>query len=179
MALLSERGDPVLNHNFVISLLDSSSTVGLLGSIAMSAIFDVAAGGFSECGGLEMSLQVEEFKEGGNNGQILKFPTRVTWSNITLKKGIGANTALWDWHYGFVQGRGQRRDGVIVLLNDLKVPNNIWYFRRGLPVKYTGPGLNAMQSSVAIESIEIAHEGILQLPSVGLAAGGASTTAGI
>lgn len=170
MALLSERGDPVLNRNFVISLLDSSSTLGMLGSIAMSAIFDVAVGGFSECSGLEMSLQVEEFKEGGNNGRLLKFPTRVTWSNITLKKGMGAGTTLWDWHYGFTAGQGRRRDGVIVLLTDLHVPNNIWYFRRGLPVKYTGPALNATQSSVAIESIEIAHEGILQLPSVGLAA---------
>jgi phage tail-like protein len=168
VALLSQtalRGDPVLNHNFVISLLDSSSTLGLLGSIAMSAIFDVAVGGFSECGGLEMSLQVEEFKEGGHNGRMLKFPTRVTWSNITLKKGMGAGTALWDWHFGFTEGRGKRRDGVVVLLTDLHVPNNIWYFRRGLPVKYTGPALNATQSSVAIESIEIAHEGILQLPS--------------
>ena len=73
MALVSQtalRGDPVLNHNFVISLLDSSSTLGLLGSIAMPAIFDVAAGGFSECSGLEMSLQLEEFSEGGNNVTI-------------------------------------------------------------------------------------------------------------
>lgn len=182
MALLSQtalRGDPVLSHNFVISLLDSSSTFGVRGSISMSAIFDVALGGFTECSGLEMSLQVEEFREGGNNGRLLRFPTRVNWSNITLKKGIAAGMALWDWHNGFTQGTGRRRDGVIVLLTDLHAPNNIWYFRRGLPVKYTGPTLNAMQSSVAIESIEIAHEGILQLPSVGLAAGGASTTAGI
>ena len=63
------RDDPVLNHNFVISLLDSSSASGLFGSVSMSAIFDVALGGFSECGGLEMSLQVEEFREGGNNGR--------------------------------------------------------------------------------------------------------------
>ena len=68
------RSDPVLNHNFVISLLDSSSTLRLLGSIALSAIFDVALGGFSECSGLEMSLQIEEFREGGNNGRLLKFP---------------------------------------------------------------------------------------------------------
>ena len=134
----------------------------------MSAIFDVALGGFSECGGLEMSLQVEEFREGGNNGRLLKFPTRVTWSNITLKKGVSSGTALWDWHYGFTAGQGSRRDGVIVLLNDRQVPNNIWYFRRGLPVKYTGPALNATQSSVAIESIEIAHEGLSQVP-LGLA----------
>ena len=129
----------------------------------MSAIFDVALGGFSECSGLEMSLQIEEFREGGNNGRLLKFPTRVTWSNITLKKGVGSGTALWDWHYGFTEGKGKRRDGVIVLLNDRHLPNNIWYFRRGLPVKYTGPSLNATQSSVAIESIEIAHEGLSQV----------------
>ncbi len=160
-------GNPVLNHNFVISLIDTSS---LLGSLAMSAIFDVVLGGFNECSGLEMSLQVEEYKEGGNNGQLLKFPTRVTWTNITLKKGIGAGQTLWDWHYGFSQGTGRRRDGVIVLLNDLHVPNNIWYFRRGLPVKYTAPAMNATQNNVAIESIEIAHEGIFQVPFVGYGA---------
>jgi phage tail-like protein len=164
VALLSGRGDPVLNHNFVISLLDSSNASGLFGAISMSAIFDVALGGFSECGGLEMSLQVEEFREGGNNGRLLKFPTRVTWSNITLKKGVSSGTTLWDWHYAFTVGRGNRRDGVIVLLSDRHVPNNIWYFRRGLPVKYTGPALNATQSSVAIESIEISHEGLSQVP---------------
>ena len=113
-------------------------------SIALSAIFDVALGGFSECTGLEMSMQPEEYKEGGSNGAVLKFPTRVTWSNITLKKGIGVGNALWDWHYGFVEGNGKRRDGVIVCVDAaqraaMRVPNNIWFFRRGLPVKYTGP----------------------------------------
>ena len=124
----------------------------------MSAIFDVALGGFTECGGLEMSLQIEEFREGGNNGRALKFPTRVTWSNITLKKGVSSGTELWDWHYSFAVGRGRRRDGLIVLLDDRQVPHNVWFFRRGLPVKYTGPALNAAQSSIAIESLEIAHE---------------------
>ena len=167
MALLSKtaiRGDPVLNHNFVISLVDSSSTLAIVESVALLAILDVPLGGFSECSGLEMSLKVEEYREGGRNSAVLKFPTRVEWTNITLKKGVGAGTALWDWHYGFVEGRGKRRDGIIALLTDLHVPNNIWYFRRGLPVKYSGPSLNATQSSVAIESIEIAHEGITQVP---------------
>jgi phage tail-like protein len=182
MALLSQtalRGDPLLNHNFVISLIDSSSTLSLLGSVAMSAVFDVALGGFNECSGLEMSMQPEEYKEGGRNGTVLKFPSRVTWSNISLKKGIGSGTALWDWHYGFVEGKGKRRDGLIVLLNDLHIPNNIWYFRRGLPVKYTGPSMNATQNSVAIEAIEIAHEGIYQVPFVGLGAAAASSVVGL
>lgn len=173
MALLSKtalRGDPVLNHNFVVSLLDSSGEFGLAGAVAVSALLDVAVGGFSECSGLEMSMKVEEFNEGGRNGEVLKFPGRISWTNITLKKGIGAGTALWDWHYSFVEGRGKRRDGVIILLNEQRLPNNIWQFRRGLPMKYTGPSLNATQNNVAIESIEIAHEGIFQVPGVGLGA---------
>jgi phage tail-like protein len=177
MAILGKtavRGDPVLNHNFAISLIDTSSTLAIIGSSALSAILDVAVGGFSECSGLEMSLKVEDYREGGRNSTVLKFPSRVEWSNITLKKGIGSGTELWDWHYGFVEGKGKRRDGVITLLTDLRVPNNIWYFRRGLPVKYTGPSLNATQNNVAIESIEIVHEGIYQLPSVGLGAAAAA-----
>jgi phage tail-like protein len=170
LGALGVRGDPVLNHNFVISLIDTSSTLASVPSVALSAILDVALGGFSECSGLEMSLKVEEYREGGRNSTVLKFPTRVEWSNITLKKGIGARTDLWDWHYGFVQGRGRRRDGLIALLTDLHIPNSIWYFRRGLPVKYSGPSMNATQNNVAIESIEIAHEGIWQLPFLGLGA---------
>lgn len=177
MALLSQTGlrlDPVLNHNFLISLIDSSSD---LGSLVSTAVFDVYAGGFMECSGIEMSMQPEEYKEGGNNGFVRKFPSRVTWTNITLKKGIAASTSLWDWHYGFVEGKGKRRDGVIILLSDLHVPNNIWSFRRGLPVKYTGPAMNATQNTVAIEAIEIAHEGIYQVPFVGLGSAGLSAVA--
>lgn len=173
------RSDPLLSHNFIISLLDTSSDLALAGSIALAAVFDVALGGFSECSGLEMSLDVEEYREGGYNSAVHRFPTRVKWSNLTLKKGIGAGTALWDWHYGFVEGRGKRRDGVIVLLNDLRLPNNIWYFWRGLPVKYTGPAMNAAQNNVAIEAIEIAHEGIYQVPYVGYANAAASGVAGL
>jgi phage tail-like protein len=179
MALLSQtalRSDPVLNHNFVVSLIDTSSTLAILKSAALSAIFDVAAGGFSECGGLEMSLKVEDYREGGANGAVLHFPSRVEWSPITLKKGL-AGTTLWDWHYGFATGAGKRRDGVIVLLTDEHLPNSIWYFTRGLPTKYSGPALNAMQNNVAIESIEITHEGIYQVPFVGTASSAVSAVA--
>jgi phage tail-like protein len=180
MALLSQtalRSDPVLNHNFVVSLIDTSSTLAILGSAALSAIFDVALGGFSECSGLEMSLKTEDYREGGINGAVLHFPSRVEWGAITLKKGVGSGTALWDWHYGFVEGRGKRRDGVIVLLTGAHLPNNIWYFSRGLPTKYSGPPMNAAQNTVAIESIEIAHEGIYQVPFVGAASSVVSAAA--
>jgi hypothetical protein len=67
---------------------------------------------------------------------------------------------------------------VIALLNERLAPSNIWYFRRGLPLKYSGPQMNATQTNVAIESIEIAHEGIYQLPFIGLVGSTASASAG-
>jgi phage tail-like protein len=171
------RMDPVLTYNFLISLLDTSSAMALTMSIVTSAISDVLLGGFTECSGLEMSLDVEEYREGGRNGEVLKFPTRVQWGNITLKQGK-AGGALWDWHYSFVEGKGTRRDGLIILQNDLHIPTNIWFFRRGLPIRYVGPSLNAVQSNIAVDSIEIAHEGIYQVPYVGIGASLASGVAG-
>lgn len=169
------RHDPLLGRNFVISLVDSSSALGAAPSIALAGILDVAAGGFSECTGIEMSMTPEDYKEGGRNDAVLKFASRITWTNVTLKKGLGVTNELWDWHFGFVQGHGKRRDGVIVLLGAAREPQHVWYFRRGLPVKYTAPQLNAAQSAVAIESIEIAHEGIYQVPGVASRPGMAGT----
>jgi phage tail-like protein len=172
------RSDPLLNHNFIVSLLDTSSTLAAIGSAALSAVSDVLLGGFSECSGLEASLKVEDYNEGGNNGAVLKFPGRMSWGNLTFKKGVGSSSALWDWSYGFAIGAGKRRDGLVVLLTEMHVPNNIWYFRRGLPLKWSGPQLNATQNNVALESIEIAHEGLYQVPFVGAASGLAGLAAG-
>ena|SRR6478752_845304 len=164
---------PTMGYNFVVSLLDTSSGGALAKSIIFAAVGDLAIGGFQECTGLDLSLTMEDHREGGRNSEVLHFPTRSEWGQITLKKGVGALTSLWDWSYSFVEGKGKRRDGLIVLLTDLHIPNNIWYFRRGLPVKYTGPTMNAQQSVVAIEQMTIAHEGIYQVPFIGLAAAGA------
>ncbi len=165
------RNDPVLNRNFLVSLIDTSSGLEAALSIGMSAIFDVALGGFSECSGLEMTMKTEDYKEGGDNGGPRRFASRVDWTNIMLKRGLTTNTALWDWHYSFVTGGGHRRDGLIVLLDSLHVPTAAWMFTRGLPVKYTAPAMNATQNNVSIEALEIAHEGIFQLPFVGAARG--------
>jgi len=163
VSAVATRNDPLLNHNFVISLLDSTSALSPSAPPALAAILDGAVAGFSECSGLELTMQAEEYREGGNNAAVLKFAGRITWSNVTLRRGISGNTDLWDWHFSFVEGRGKRRDGLIVLLDESRQPRQAWYFRRGLPVKYSGPSLNATQNGVAIEAIEIAHEGLQQI----------------
>lgn len=185
MAILTVAGvrsDPVLSHNFLISLLDTDTSGGA-GAVAKTAVLSLISealvGGFTECTGLEMSLELEDYEEGGRNGEVLKFPTRVKWNNLILKTGMATGLTLWDWFYGFVQGRGKRRSGLIVLTDDLHQPHNIWWFWRGLPVRYTGPSLNAGQSAVAVESIEIAHEGLYQVPYVAAAATGVKMGIGL
>lgn len=149
--------DPLPAFNYSVTLIDSSSVVGKL----MTAVSLATGGGFTEVTGLDASLTVEDYIEGGENSYVHKFPTRITYQNITLKRGVvTVSEDLWNWHFSYVSGKGKRRDGLIFLRNELLVPVKIWIFKRGLPLKWTGPALNAGQSAVAVESIEIAHEGL-------------------
>lgn len=151
------RIDPLGVYNFYLTLLDSQATVGTL----ITAAVNYFVAGFSECSGIEAHFEVMEFKEGGLNTHTWKFPVRASQSNITLKHGaIYAYDDLWDWHYAWVQGQGKRKDGLIVLNDSSGQPAKIWKFRRGIPVKWTGASLNATQSSVAVEALEISHEGL-------------------
>lgn len=150
------RVDPYLAFNFLVSLVDSSSA---LAAVATS-IASVAVGGFTECSGLEMSMDMEEYREGGNNGTVLKFPTRVKPANLKLKTGIALSDDLWFWLYGFSEGKVQRRDGIVTLLDQQQNPVKVFAFFGGLPVRWSGPTLNASQNQVAIQELEIAHQGL-------------------
>jgi phage tail-like protein len=154
--MTGDRIDPFRGYNFSVSMSDSTSAL----SVAFSLSGIPSVGNFSECSGLETTLDVEDYKEGGNNGLIRKFPTRVTWGNIKLRRGIALNDELWLWHFDFVEGHGKRRDGVITLMDERQNPVKAWRFKRGLPVRYVGPAMNAAQSQIAIEELEIGHEGL-------------------
>lgn len=161
---LDDRRDPLLGFNFHVSLFDSTTSPGAgLTSIVLQPLIANPAAGFSECSGLEMTLDLEDYNEGGNNGTVLKFPKRVKYSELTLKKGVTKDTQLFDWFYGYTQGAGKRKDGVITLRDALGKPHTVWGFSRGLPSKYSGPQMNAQQSAVAIQSITITHEGLYQM----------------
>jgi phage tail-like protein len=153
------RIDPFNSYNFLIRLVDSSSEL----AFNLSEIRNGASAGFSECSGLESTLEIEPLQEGGNNGGELQFPTRIKWSTLKLKRGMALTDDLWLWHYGFVEGRGRRKDGIIVLQNDLHLPVKAWKFVNGLPARWSGPALNAAQNGVAVEELEIAHEGLEML----------------
>ena len=158
------RLDPPLSHNFLVLMADSSSTGAFVASAAFSIAGDALFGGFSECEGLNMLQQDEKRHEGGLNSTEHRFPTRITWPNLTLTRGVSRiSQSGWDWLYGFGEGKVKRMDGLVVLLDDRHIPHNLWYFKRAFPVKFTGPSLNGMSDQVAVEVLELAHEGLWQL----------------
>ena len=142
--------------NFQIRLIETAKPASAL----IGAFNPPIAGGFSECGGLEATMAVDEYREGGRNDAVLRFPGRVTHPNLRLRRGLAVSDELWKWHEQFLLGKGRRRDGVLELLNDEGEAVRTWRFRRGLPVRWAGPSLNAATSAVAVEELEIAHEGL-------------------
>jgi phage tail-like protein len=148
------RLDPLPAFNFYVGLIEEGDASAALAAGLAAFVL----GGFSECSGLESELQVEEYQEGGVNDRVHRFPSRFAYSNIVLKRGVGFGEDLWLWHEGFLDHGGARRSGFVVLANELRAPIKVWSFERGLPVKWTGPSLNAGTSAVAIETLEIAHE---------------------
>lgn len=125
----------------------------------------VAAGQFQDVTGLGAELEVMDYAEGGRNDYVHQLPVRHSWNRITLSRGIVRDPGLWFWYLaGLSQSLGARRDGAILLLTPSGVPAIGWIFRAGLAAKWTGPELKATEDAIAIESLEIAHQGLLQVP---------------
>jgi phage tail-like protein len=121
-------------------------------------IDELAPGGFSECTGLQLETEVQDYVEGGQNEYVHKFPTRTKQSNLTFKRGI-VDRALWDWYFDTTQGRIRLRDGTIAI-RDPSGERVLaeWQFRGAFPCKWTGPDLNATQTAVAVETFELCHQ---------------------
>lgn len=119
-------------------------------------------GGFRECSGLDTTQDPIEYREGTEIPTVRKLAGLVKYSNITLKWGMTDDPALWQWRQDVAEGKiaKSRKSGSIVLLDDEGNEKLRWNFREGWPTKWTGPSFNATGNEVAIEQLDIAHEGV-------------------
>jgi phage tail-like protein len=115
---------------------------------------------FQQCSGFDSTIDVIEHREGGQNTTVRKLPGLTKYSNIVLKWGMADDRDLYDWHRQAITGDIVRKNGSIVLLNRKGEEVARWNFFRAWPSKYDGPDLNAEGNDVAIESLELAHEGL-------------------
>lgn len=120
-------------------------------------------GGFSDCSGLQMETEVQEYREGGVNTHTLRFATRSKQANLLLKRGIVDKT-LWDWFQDIARGKMQFRNGT-VLVHDPSGSKDLIEFQilQAFPIKWTGPELSAAQNTIAVESVEFAHQGLQRI----------------
>jgi phage tail-like protein len=137
-----KRHDPYKNFNFLVE------------------IDGITRAAFSEVGGLESETAVIEYRVGGEPNTVRKLPGLTKYANLVLRRGITKDADLWNWRKTVVQGNVDRRNGSIVLLDDDLTEVLRWNFFQGWIAKWEGPTLDAKGNEVAIETIEIAHEGL-------------------
>lgn len=136
------RVDPYAQYNFIIE------------------INDIAAGGFTEVGGLSFEQDIIEYREGADSATVRKLPGLRKYANITLKRGYTQDRALWEWRKTTLDGRTARKNGAIVLRDESGAAALRWEFAEGWLSKYEGPALNSTANEAAIEAIEIAVEDV-------------------
>jgi phage tail-like protein len=154
--------DPLPGHRFLVSLDPSDA---YLPAEQAALIAAVAAGQFSDVSGLGATLEVTAYAEGGCNDYTHQLPVRHSYKKLVLSRGIVRDPGLFSWYQaGLSQSIGARRDGAIILLTPLGLPAIGWIFRGGLAAAWNGPELKGSANAIAMESIEIVHEGLLQVP---------------
>jgi phage tail-like protein len=118
--------------------------------------------GFTEISGLDVETEVITYREGANKEyQDLKMPGRQKFSNITMKRGtFDGDNDFYDWWNTVALNTIERRDLTISLLNEAHEPVVVWKVKNAWPTKVQPTDLKADANEVAIESIEIAHEGL-------------------
>lgn len=139
---------PYPAYNFVVSVtnVDSGETV---------------SGAFSEASGLGFEVTPIEYRDGTDDATVRKVRGLRKITNITLKKGITGHINFWNWVLAGINGDVDRQQGYIALLNEDTEEVMRWDFNQAWPTKYTGPSLNAKNNEIAIETLEIAVEGLV------------------
>ena len=118
---------------------------------------------FMECSGLKSTTTVFEIEEGGTNSYTHKRPGQSKWENIVLRTATSASTSLLDWRDTLLKdqfGNRTSTSGIISLMNNNGVVVRSWAFKNAWPVSWEGPSLNSSGSELAVESLELAHDGL-------------------
>ena len=121
-----------------------------------------ARSGFSEVSGLDVAIEPIEYREGSSPSYaVTRMPGLAKYGNVVLKRGIvPGDNELFDWFSTARLNKVERRDVRIALLNEEHEPVVVWKVHNAWVTKIEGPGLKATGNEVAIESMELAHDGI-------------------
>jgi phage tail-like protein len=118
-------------------------------------------GGFSEVSGLTADGDAVDYREGSDPQlNVRKLVGMRKFGPVTCKRGYTLDKTLWDWHNNISNGVADRRDVTVILLNEAKQPVLRWHIENAWVNKIEGPSMKASANEVAIESVELIHEGL-------------------
>ena len=124
--------------------------------------WDTQVMSFQEVSGLD--IQSEEIKyRAGDSKQfsVIKMPGMVKFGNVTMKKGVfKGDNKFWDWLNQIKLNTIKRVPVTISLLDETSAPTMVWTLANAWPTKISSTDLKAEGNEVAIETIEIVHEGL-------------------
>jgi phage tail-like protein len=178
---------PLLGFNFRVyfsppapesTALDAGDALATASGLAGPTVSSANGVGFAEVSGLNSELELEEYREGGRNIGPRRFPKWGRYPNLVFRHGVTDSTFLWDWWTDVISHSftlpttkaPPRRNGVILLESVDHKALAGWFFSNALPERLVGPGLNARGNEIAIETLELSHEGLLRLPASNLPA---------
>jgi len=121
----------------------------------------MASAVFTEMSGLQVETVVTEYEEGGNNGFVHRLPGRTKVGNVTLKRGIVASNEFFNWYSEILNGKLKFRHVDVQVFDAEGKELAKWSFANAFPVKWIGPQLAADGKNAAIETLELAHEGLI------------------
>ena len=121
----------------------------------------VCRGSFSECTGLEATMEPKVIKEGGHNYGHIQRVGQVSFSTVILKRGMTNNHDLWHWYNMITSGGYAHRLLVKIKIQDMAgKPVMAWTLYRAMPVKFKAADLNARNNEIGIEELHLVHEGL-------------------
>ena len=139
----AERRDPYRSFNFQL------------------VIDGVPLGAFSEASGLTADGDAVDYREGTDvQSNVRKLVGLRKFTNITLKRGYTQDRSLWVWHQNIANGQPDRRNVTIVLMNEARQPVLRWHAENAWVNKIEGPSFKASGNEIAMESVELVHEGL-------------------
>jgi phage tail-like protein len=127
-------------------------------------IDNIRVASFSEVRGLQIEFETESYREGGINNFMHTFPKGIKYQPLVLKRGISGLEGLDQlrkWYKDAMNGKITRRNVTVVLKDSAGDERRRWNFKGAYPIKWTGPELKADSNTIAFESIELAHQGII------------------
>jgi phage tail-like protein len=140
--MAGERRDPYRNFRFRIE------------------VEGIQQAGFSEISGFDASLSVIEYREGNETITARKLPGLAKYGNISLKWGVTDSMDMYNWMSESIQGKISRKTVTIIAINEEGGDVATWQVIEAWPSKYSAPSFKGTGNEVAIESLELAHEGM-------------------